>query len=564
MEGFLALKSPLDVDDEKILDNVSNRIHDTDQRFDFLGSRLRHLAATFIQDRKLEPPRLSNTEAFTTWLEHFSKEHLEDTQHQWHISKTEGATLLLMKQRVKSLQSGDDETWQRVQIIGHVLCDGGIDYEKHLVRLCTSALRVFMAQPTRLYLIGFYLRGSRLEVVVLDRSGMYPAVSVDMANESRLLELVVSFRFMTDRDLGRSAVIQMDVHGSFIRLGDSEMLYLEGQTIAQSDELVGDGTTCYRGRSTGSNLWHHVVKFKWPLTSSRPENELLRLAAERGVEGLIKLRHYQAFDRTSTLRQGYHNGPYRRITWGSQPGSNSGVDDMTVPTDEPFEDRILTCVVTTPAGRPLRTFADPTELLIVFRDAVKAHRSLFQVGKILHRDISAQNIIIVDHSPWRGYLIDLDVAIDLSNGPTTTDNIAGTRPFMSIGILKKRKHTYRHDLESFLYVFLWVVICDGSSNPTKTSRLRRWFKGTWEESATMKMDDMREENFHIYLDEFPPRFTYFKQVAEAMRGILFPVHNGQLWTGTDGSLAVTNQVYDGIIAAFQRAIDEKVSSDTLG
>ncbi|KAG8623985.1 hypothetical protein KVT40_008961 [Elsinoe batatas] len=564
MDNLLASQPPLDVDDEEIINNVGDRIHDTDERYIFPEDRVRHLAATFIQHRRLESPRLTSAEAFISWFEHFTEEQLEDTQHQWHSSRTDDDILLLMTQRVECHQSHDGEAWQRVQIIGHILCNESIDHEDGLVRLCSSALQVFMAQPTRLYLTGLYLRASRLEVVVFDRSGMYSAMSFDLADTSRLLELLVSFRSMTDRDLGRSVVIQTDVHGSFITSGDSEKLYLEDRTIAQSDELVGEGTTCYRGRFTDSDPWDHVVKFKWPLTSSRPENELLRLAARRGVEGLIKLRHYQAFDRTSTLRQGYHNGPYRRIVRGSQPGSNNGVDDTTVPTDEPFEDRILTCVVTNPAGRPLRTFADPTELLIVFRDAVKAHRSLFQVGKILHRDISAQNIIIVDHTPWRGYLIDLDVAIDLSNGPTTTDNIAGTRPFMSIGILKKRRHTYRHDLESFLHVFLWVVICNGSANPPQTSRLHRWSKGTWEESAAMKLDDMREENFHIYLDEFPPRFTHFKQVAEAMRGILFPAHNGQLWTGTDGSSAVTNQIYEGIIAAIQRAIDEEVSSDTLG
>ena len=122
--------------------------------------------------------------------------------------------------------------------------------------------------------------------------------------------------------------------------------------------------------------------------------------------------------------------------------------------------RVFTCLILSPAGRPLRTFKTLLELLQVLREAVKGHRSLFQQAKIVHQDVSAENIIITDAQSKgdpKGIMIDLDVAMNLVIGTRTKGEVTGTRPFMTIGILRKRPHTYRHDLESFLHVFLWTI-----------------------------------------------------------------------------------------------------------
>nr|KMM68937.1 hypothetical protein CPAG_05260 [Coccidioides posadasii RMSCC 3488] len=59
-----------------------------------------------------------------------------------------------------------------------------------------------------------------------------------------------------------------------------------------------------------------------------------------------------------------------------------------------YDNRILRCLVISPAGRPIYEYHSPTELLKSLRDAIKAHRSLYTEGNILHRDISENNIII--------------------------------------------------------------------------------------------------------------------------------------------------------------------------
>jgi serine/threonine protein kinase len=56
-------------------------------------------------------------------------------------------------------------------------------------------------------------------------------------------------------------------------------------------------------------------------------------------------------------------------------------------------------------------------------------------------------------------LIDLDLAKELDNGPSGARYRTGTIEFMAIEVLEGRPYTYRYDIESLFYVFLWVIIC---------------------------------------------------------------------------------------------------------
>jgi hypothetical protein len=77
----------------------------------------------------------------------------------------------------------------------------------------------------------------------------------------------------------------------------------------------------------------------------------------------------------------------------------------------------------------------------------------------------------------------------------------------------------------------------------------------WDKSVELKTHEMHHDNYeNCILSEFPPQFHSLKPLAEELRQILFPIVDGQLWTGTDSSLSGTNCMYDGFIAAFERAI----------
>ncbi|KAI0890734.1 kinase-like domain-containing protein [Annulohypoxylon maeteangense] len=378
---------------------------------------------------------------------------------------------------------------------------------------------------------------------------------------------------MTDQDLGKLNMIETDGDGNYIILDDAVMpplrkLYLESQPIASHERLVGTGTTCYRARAPNSNRWDYVLKFKWRWASDRPEDELLKLVKDKCVWGAISLDYYKEVESTAHLRRSLRWGTHRKFSNMKRSGSteehqeevtrnSGGLVEHTEETDDFFKNHILACIITSPVGRPLRTFRSLLELLQVFRDAIKCHRSLYFDAEILHQDISPGNIIILDSQDEgkpKGILIDLDSAIELDK---TEPWIIGTRPFMAIGVLKSEHHTYRHDLESFLYVFLWTIITNHKGSPPENSKLRQWSKGSWDELAARKFLDMDQDSFQYILEEFMPEFNPLKPLAESLRDILFPLRDGVIWTGTESSPEAVGKLYDEMIHTLEAAIESE-------
>ncbi|RSL83333.1 hypothetical protein CEP51_004566 [Fusarium floridanum] len=122
--------------------------------------------------------------------------------------------------------------------------------------------------------------------------------------------------------------------------------------------------------------------------------------------------------------------------------------------------------------------------------------------------------------PW-GFLIDLDLSMELAVGPAKPGEIIGTKAFMAIDVMKRRQHSYRHDLESFLYVFLWIAICGGDRKLPADSRLQRWLVGDWSELAQKKTEDMEDGNFAGIVAEFTPQFLGLEGLAYRLRDVLF-------------------------------------------
>ena len=221
--------------------------------------------------------------------------------------------------------------------------------------------------------------------------------------------------------------------------------------------------------------------------------------------------------------------------------NNNQTASLYETNNDTFNNRIFCCLVISPPGRSIRGFRSVKELLEACRDAIKAHKSLYDKGNILHRDISENNIIITD-SPGishKGMLIDLDLAKERGSMPSGARHRTGTMEFMAIEVLRQRKgfiHTYRHDLESFFYVFLWVCIIHGGSlsGPKLEEvpwRLQSWYKGTYEQIADAKIAQMDKNVFEELLLCFPPSFDHVKGVARKTRDTLFPYRDGY-FTGT--------------------------------
>lgn len=142
-------------------------------------------------------------------------------------------------------------------------------------------------------------------------------------------------------------------------------------------------------------------------------------------------------------------------------------------------------------------------------------------------------------------LIDLDLAKNLDDKRSGARDRTGTMQLMAIGVLKGEPHTYRHDLESISYVFLWTII----QYPQRTNpRLQRWYQGTYQDIADTKMGHMVADDI---FNEFPPRFAGLKELAKELRRALFPTRDGLFLTGT---YADSWRLYNPMIASFEKAI----------
>ncbi|KAF4584862.1 hypothetical protein EYR40_001682 [Pleurotus pulmonarius] len=174
------------------------------------------------------------------------------------------------------------------------------------------------------------------------------------------------------------------------------------------------------------------------------------------------------------LRRQYPYGAWlHRVTTNAVANAPSGPGTGTA---------VLHRLILQTIGRPLWQFTSYLELLKAFRAAIVGHQRLVAYG-ILHRDISAGNIMIsADDNPAEGeegFLMDLEFArIDeivhvtkVPGGPQHTTwsapkrgiQMTGTVQFMAREILdsivqnKPIEHTESHDLESFAWVFAYVV-----------------------------------------------------------------------------------------------------------
>ncbi|KAH9020336.1 hypothetical protein EDB84DRAFT_1231763, partial [Lactarius hengduanensis] len=107
-------------------------------------------------------------------------------------------------------------------------------------------------------------------------------------------------------------------------------------------------------------------------------------------------------------------------------------------------------------GSPLNTFKSTRELCKVIRDAITAHTGAYERVGILHRDVSAGNILIAENGS--GILIDWDLSKKVVKDGSRTQrqySRTGTWQFISIARLQKpsiRPHEVSDDLESFFWV----------------------------------------------------------------------------------------------------------------
>lgn len=576
--------------------------------------------------------------AVCKWWFNFQDEFLSNERGVYYTSNTEDLTGAEAKRQIDLFVKPNNKKlskivhdWKDVEVIGE-LKESNKHKKATLLQIARYVRDVFSCQPTRRYVHVFTLCGNDMQAWVFDRSGPYSSTAFDIHEKPEcFIRMIAAYVMMSDEELGLDTFIERDDGDRFITVmedatGKERRLQLEPFPIAHQRAIVCRGTSCFRAKTSGSKDFQYVAKFSWVSDKRRPEADVLKLARERGVEGVAKLFGHHRITSIADMREGLTFGkpyPFRnttlspaspftpsqsllpqsfglggRGTTGELPKKRKSVNaggssskrlrfssqsldkakrDKEVSSQmtslythdgSSFDNRIFCCLVISPAGRALRDFRSILELLEALCDAVKAHKSLYMKGKILHRDISENNIIITDPEEangFRGMLIDAEYGIENGSGRSGARQQTGTMEFMAIQVLQGVAHTYRHDLESFFYVLLWACtrrawereterefLCSAVDR-SKGSILSKWYTGSYGDIAQAKRGYMHVDGFEDILNEFPLAFDCVKPLCKEVRGILFPLlEDGALFIGTPSDLP--GKLYDPIIEAFDTTI----------
>lgn len=525
---------------------------------------------------------------FPQWLAGWILTHPGRARGDWHLYPPSTSTAPSADRKFTQLAFNPDtisKGWSGEQVLGLLCRSKDLGYRDGLLQLSLSARALFAAQPDRLFLHAFYVRDTRFECFVFDRAGLYCSDGLSAEDPSELgqmLTVILTYGTMSDESCGHGRWLNADRTGRHLRFqhnGEEEnslfrLLYIDEKPLATREGLFGDAMTCYRGMSTPWEEYTHAVKIRWLWAKDKGEREFLERAMEKKAWGAVRLQMYAEWESTAELRDGMRWGKHRKFSERNDDGgaatesADSAVDGFAKHTVEArgfFQNRRFVCTVTSPLGRPLSTFTSRLELLRVFRDAIKCHRSLLLDAGIIHGDISEGNILIVDNQPAdapQGILIDLDSATyrDEEPDPESDTMIVGTKMFMAIAVLQgDQRHTYRHDLESFLYVFLWTILTGDAEDLPAGSRLLKWAEeGTgWAELAARKKADMEEGMFEEVLDEFGQEYAGLVPLAKRLREVLFPVRDGEVWMEAGDGNDEVDELYSGMISAFDDAIERE-------
>ncbi|KAJ3539452.1 hypothetical protein NMY22_g4727 [Coprinellus aureogranulatus] len=325
--------------------------------------------------------------------------------------------------------------------------------EDQLDEIAMHVRNILQEQPNRYFVRSLVLTEKHLRLVHFDRAGAEITPVIDIhRNPNILIRLVAGLSSGDERRLGIDTSIQWAISSGRKVEG---MLTTNGPTGELKTYPILDriptsrhstfsrGTTCWRVQDPDT-FEELVVKDSWRPDDLRPEHQLLELV--KGIPGVVQMVSYQT-----------GRGETRDMRCPSAKGQ--------------YRNRVATRVTMKAYGSPIECFTSPHQVLCALRDAIAGHEALLAEHiRILHRDISAQNVLLGrEGAPpgERGILIDLDLAFRATEAKPTSkvDYNIGVRIFQSLSVLGSHyeediapPHDYLDDLESFFYLMVYIFL----------------------------------------------------------------------------------------------------------
>ncbi|RPB18422.1 hypothetical protein L211DRAFT_831680 [Terfezia boudieri ATCC MYA-4762] len=492
--------------------------------------------------------------------------------------------ILMVGDDAKSRESSWAPTWDSILVVGEHQSKGS----KPFTQLTQYAEQMFIAQPFRTTVLGILTSntGPQLTFWRFDRAGAIGSMELDYQSTSRQLCTIVrclyAIPFLPPEAIGFhvSSIItshlspknpfplndslpwKMRMSPSTLFVGEALM----NRLLFVAPGIVTRGTRVWCGTLGDTPV---AIKYSWRSSTRPPEASLYQLAASHDVIGLATLVAYDTYEDIATNVRFNHG-----LVDGHKERHN----------------RHLTRLILTPTGRAISDEnLSPSQVAKGLFAGLVGHASLYFDGGVLHRDLSPQNIIytrkpqadLVGGTMMHlyGALIDLDYAIEIGSTEGRASGAAdrtGTYPFIAMAVLANREmHRYRHDLESFLYVLLWVCCYPVTLDPNPKQRdmmgmdniwprlhpLRTWIFADEQTVTAHKGINIvvDERNFEGLLGRFRAGFEGFKAVARRWRRTLWGVEGSRRCTidwegegdvgreGTDGMKFASGEKRDWLL-----------------
>ncbi|GJJ11144.1 hypothetical protein Clacol_005375 [Clathrus columnatus] len=281
-----------------------------------------------------------------------------------------------------------------------------------------------------------------------DRSGVIVTEKVPLSS-NLLLEFFHRYNSMTPERRGidtTATMLSPDVNQA---QEDSfkDQLSVNGSLYIARHKLYMDNSRSPFSRSTRGFIAYSVsekeyvfVKDTWRLSSQTPEHQIYAQLKENNVDYIATV-----LNSGDILDQQTRTQNYTSASWAK---------DAPKKLRKHFHYRLVLKEI----GLPLKTFSSTRLLVSVIRQALIAHKQALDNAKILHRDISANNILIYE---GKALLIDWDLSKDMEDPEQARDaERTGTWQFMAARWQSSKTvgpHTITDDIESFVYVLTWIA-----------------------------------------------------------------------------------------------------------
>ncbi|KAJ2914322.1 hypothetical protein MD484_g6094, partial [Candolleomyces efflorescens] len=448
-----------------------------------------------------------------------------------------------------------------------------LGFVKELLQVAAYVRQMFIQQPNRQFVRALLVSEQRFTLFHFDRSGVQHSQQFELSDDSTrsqylFVRLVVGLCSPHESDLGFDSSIQWKIEngrkvsGTLKTCGGDdhgEMTYnlVDIDPIWSSFNIRGSCTRYWRVVDPQSGE-KRLVKDSW--RSEERVSEQTFLDHAKDLPGVVEMIYCEDNRAKTKDFRGFVNG-------------------SDVP--ESFCNLIAIRIIMRKGCRLLMEFSSPMELVCACRDAIAGHQLLYELN-IVHRDISIHTILLGEPEAEpgnRGVLAGLDMAIFTDSDrdiPETNENGRfGDRTYWPIAALARGDpdtvtyqgpHDHLDDLESFLYVFVYLTHgYSPQGKPLTLPRsLQKWALQTSWAAAQSKTLFLGEPSLKQFQALWPQSCrtlvssfkNFSKGVTKYKRRIARNAPDDQRDEIMEQLMVGINEHYNGVLRFFDKAIED--------